>query len=87
MPDDSELYNFSINLHITYQNGEKAIELRKRTINKQVIKQIIWSALRDQPILIFPTFTNKPKAICRLIEEKIIEYDKEEGKYYFLIDE
>jgi len=77
--------SFSVPLSIIYKNGEKAIELRKTTSNTQLIKILIYCAMHDQPVLIFPAFTDKLRAICRLQEEGILEMDKESGKYYFLI--
>ena len=68
---------------VTEKSGNPCIELRKATTNIDTIKTIINSAFEEKPIVIFPSFSNKLRAISSLTEKGIICMKND--KYYFVL--
>lgn len=77
--------NFPVFLHIMEKNDKKALEIRKLTTEAEAIKVIIDAALLNQPIVVFPVFTNRLRAISALMKHGILEYDHKNNCYRFLI--
>ena len=68
---------------VTDKNALPCIELRKITTKQEVIKHIISCAFHEVPIIIYPKFKDKLKAITSLIEKGILYYDKDQNQYFF----
>jgi len=60
-----------------------AIELRRKITDDGTLRNIVWCALHDQPIVIIPKFNDRIKSIASLIEKGIVYYDSESEQYYF----
>lgn len=72
-------------LIITYKRDKPVLEMRRLITNEQDIKLILDAAFYGKPVITYPVFRDKLRAISALIQHKIIEYDSETGKYYYLI--
>ena len=77
--------NFPVFLHVKKKNNLPAIEIRKFTCNPEAIKIIIDCAVFLKPILVFPTFRDRLRAMAALSQNKIIQYDPEKKVYKYLI--
>lgn len=77
--------NFPVFLVITSKNGNPALEIRKLTSDPIAIKTIIDCAIIGKPIIVFPTFRDKIRAISTLMERNIIKYNPKSKCYDFLI--
>lgn len=71
------------NLIITEKNGKPALEIRKVTTEPELIKIILENAFNDKPVIAYPVFTNRLKAISVLVDKGIIY--KETDKFYYNI--
>lgn len=74
---------FDVNLIISHRNNKPCLEIRRVTTNLEVIKNIISCAFHDRPIIVYPMFTNRIKAIGMLMEKGILY--KEGDEYFFSI--
>lgn len=61
---------------------QPTILLRKEISDIEMIKSLISAAYNDQPIIIYPTFSNKFRALAGLIEKGLVHVD-EKGTYRF----
>ncbi len=68
---------------VTEKSGNPCIELRKVTTDMETIKSIINCAFEEKPMVIFPSFSNKLRAISSLTEKGIIYMKKDQ--YYFVL--
>lgn len=75
----------SVYLIITHKNNKPVLEIRKQTNDPKMIKQILSSAFHDKPIVVFPTFRDRIRAIASLCKEGILGLDKEKNKYFYKI--
>lgn len=86
MEDNNPKINyFPVPLIITSKNDKKALELRKLTTDPAIIKAILTAALHEQGIIIFPSFSDRLRAIATLAEKGIIEVNPKNNTYDFLI--
>jgi hypothetical protein len=74
----------TLNIYATDVNGTPAIELRRHIRDTKLLKLIITSALKEQPLIIMPVLNNKFKALASLQEKGIIY--KEGETYYFNLE-
>ena len=81
----TQITNYPVNLRISEKNGNPSLEIRKITTNSSVIKIIIDAAMTGKPIIVFPTFRDRMRALGTLQEKKIIKYNSEKQCYDFLI--
>lgn len=61
------------------------VELRKRFINDDMIKILVWSAMNNVPLYIQPKFHDKLKSLSSLLEKGILYREKESGELKFTI--
>jgi hypothetical protein len=73
-------------VNLIYHNfqGDHAIELRRRFVDRASIVRIITCAFHETPIIVLPRFNNKILAISTLIEKGIIKKNSKE-EYEFII--
>jgi len=77
----TELKNLNllqIPLHITENNGVPAIKLIKVTSDPELISSLIYCAIHEKPLVIYPTVKNKLFALCHLLN-KGLAHRNEEG--------
>lgn len=78
-------YNLSLQCSvIVSKNGEAPIlELRRKIVDIGILREVVYRALHEQPIIILPKFTDRMRSIASLIENGVIYYDKEKNQYFF----
>jgi len=76
---------FRVYLNINTKNNRNAIEIRTITTVPEDIKYILDAAIIGEPILVYPTFRDRLKALSSLAYRKIIKLDPKKGTYKFLI--
>lgn len=76
---------FTVQLNITSKHARQALEIRRMTQQPEDIKAILDAAFTEQPVIVYPRFTNKLRAINRLMNSGIIDYDFENKVYKYLI--
>ena len=74
-----------INLYINHRSDKITLELRTETGDRQKIKNILLAAIDNTEIIVYPQFSDRLRATNSLIQAKIINLNKETGKYEFLI--
>lgn len=67
---------FEINLIITEHKDQPCLELRRRTIDLNIIQAIVSCAFRGQTIIVSPKFTDYSKSLGSLIEKGLIYKDE-----------
>lgn len=79
----SKEYTIPIDLSIivTQKNGYPAIELRRVTIEPEIIKAIVSAAYHNRPMIMVPKFTNSLQSLRSLIDKGILY--QEDGQYFF----
>jgi hypothetical protein len=77
----NEVVPFYIYVQVQEKNNLPAIELRRLTCEKEIVKAIISAAFREVPIIVMPVFNNKVRSIGSLIEKNLIY--KEGSEFYF----
>ena len=84
--DENIIYiHFAVYLHLLKKNGLHALEIRRITTDYNIIKAILDAAFNEAPIIVFPVFQNKLRAISRLQSENIIKYNPDLKTYEYLI--
>jgi hypothetical protein len=83
--NEPSYYNFPVFLQIHSKNDKHALELRKLTTDTEAIKIIINCAITEKPIIVFPTFRDKFRALGTLATKGVIEYNKKKECFEFLI--
>lgn len=63
-------------------NKKSGIQLRRFVLDKETIKQIIWCAEHQTPILVLPVFSNRMYVLAHCAKHGLIKYNKETKKYY-----
>ena len=63
------------------KNDATALELRRVLTNPDEISLILYAALRDEPIIIYPLFRNKVRAVGILKERGIIKQNSKTAEY------
>jgi len=76
---------FEVNLSISEKNGKPYLEVRRGTDNPEIIKKIINSALKREPIILYPKFTYPMKSIATLIEKGVLWKNPETQQLEFNI--
>lgn len=76
---------FETNIIVTSKREQPALEIRTLTTDASIMRQLIMAAYHQQPIIIMPRFTSKLRSMAALCELKVLKYDFETDKYYFLI--
>lgn len=77
--------NYPVYLHLITKRGVKGLEIRRATLEPEIIKVIIDAALYSKPIIVFPTFNDRFRALATLQEKEYIKYNKKKNQYEFLI--
>lgn len=67
MNELKEIKILQIPLHITENNGVPALKLIKVTSDPDLISSLIYCAIHEKPIVIYPTVKNKMFALCHLL--------------------
>lgn len=70
---------------VTQINGVPALELRRKITNLEVLKNVVWCALHETPIVVIPKFNNRIQSVASLMDKGVVHYDKELGQYFFTI--
>ena len=68
---------------VTTHHGNPCVELRRSTEDFDIIKLIVYCALKGIPLTIMPTFNKEIKSINSLIEKGIIYRNSESNEYLF----
>lgn len=74
---------FDISVIVTKKDSLPQLELRRRTSDSEAIKFIIECALKNQPIVVLPTFKNRLMSINSMVKTGLLYYDPDDGAYYF----
>mgnify|MGYP001374511467 CR=1 FL=1 len=69
-------------VQISIKNNCPCLELRRVITDKESIKFMINCVLKDQPIVVKPSFNNDMRSIASLIEKGIL-YKGKDNDYYF----
>lgn len=77
--------NYAVYLNINTKNGKPALEIRRLTTDPDIIKIIIDAAFFEKPIIVFPVFRERLRAIATLSKRGIIKYNGNTGSYSYLI--
>lgn len=76
---------FEVNLSISEKNGKPYLEIRRGTDNPEIIKKIIESGLKRNPLIVYPKFTYPMKSIATLIEKGVLWKNPETQQLEFNI--
>lgn len=84
---DNQILDVVISVPVQLRNceGFPAIEIRKLTKDLDIMKHIISSAYHEQPIIIYPSFSNKMHAVGRLVELGILHKNEDTNQYEYTI--
>lgn len=63
------------------RKGDPCIKLQKETSNHELIKTIVYCALKGKPLIVQPIFNNNLNALNSLIEKGIV-YREGENIYF-----
>lgn len=66
---------------VTQKNGKAAMEIRKLFTEREIINTLTKAAFRQQPIIVYPIFTDRLKSVHSLIDKGILYHRG--GQYYF----
>jgi ribosomal protein L31E len=72
MTNNERIPVLEVPVTITVNDKHPYIELRKAIRNLDLVKLIIYKAMRQEPVIIQPSFTNKTKSLCSLVERGLI---------------
>jgi len=82
---DIQQPQLQINLIIQHKQERPGIEMRRLFLNEADIKIILDCAFFNKPVIIFPVFKDKLRAVSSLIQNRIIEYNSKTKEYKYLI--
>jgi hypothetical protein len=76
----------TVPITVTHSPQNKPVlQLRKEIGDFDIIKTLISCAYNDEPVIIYPIFTNKIKSLGTLLDKGLIYMD-EKGVYRFTFD-
>lgn len=74
----------SMFIRVSEKDGKPRLILTRQILNAETIKSIVYSMYYQQPIIIYPQFTDKLKGMNSLIKKGIISYT-DDGDFAFNI--